>query len=107
MSNITSGKLAAAIEKGDIEIENIVRRAATLLGCGVATVVHLMAPDVIVLGGGLVEAMPELYIGTVRQSVRDRVLPAYRDSFTIVAAELEDDAGVMGCAAWARKKLEA
>ena len=107
MSNITSGKLAAAIEKGDIEIENIVRRAATLLGCGVAAVVHLMAPDVIALGGGLVEAMPELYIGTVRQSVRDRVLPAYRDSFTIVAAELEDDAGVMGCAAWARKKLEA
>lgn len=107
LSNITSGKIAAAIKKGDIEIENIVRRAATLLGCGVATVVHLMAPDVIVLGGGLVEAMPGIYVDTVRQSALDRVLPAYRDSFTIVAAELEDDAGVMGCAAWARKIIEA
>jgi glucokinase len=107
VSNITSGKIAAAIEKGDIEVENIVRRAATLLGCGVATVVHLMAPDVIVLGGGLVEAMPDIYVNTVRQAALDRVLPAYRNSFTIVAAELEDDAGVMGCAAWARKIIEA
>lgn len=107
LSNITSGKIAAAIEKGDIEIENIVGRAATLLGCGVATVVHLMAPDVIVLGGGLVEAMPGIYVDTVRQSALDRVLPPYRDSFTIVAAELEDDASVMGCAAWARKIIEA
>ena len=107
LSNITSGKIAAAIEKGDIEIENIVSRAATLLGCGVATVVHLMAPDVIVLGGGLVEAMPGIYVDTVRQSALDRVLPPYRDSFIIVAAELEDDACVMGCAAWARKIIEA
>ncbi len=106
LSNITSGKLAAAIEAGDTEIENIVRRAATLLGCGVATVVHLLSPDIIVLGGGLVEAMPELYLETVRQSTLDRVLPAYRERFQIVAAALEDDAGVMGAAAWARKSIE-
>tara|TARA_R110002096_G_scaffold82164_12_gene191152 strand:- start:862 stop:1863 length:1002 start_codon:yes stop_codon:yes gene_type:complete len=106
LSNITSGKLAAAIAAGDDEIENIVRRAASLLGCGVATVIHLLSPDVVVLGGGLVEAMPELYLETVRQSTLDRVLPAYRKSFKIVAAELEDDAGVLGAAAWARKQIE-
>ncbi|MEM9017899.1 MAG: ROK family protein [Verrucomicrobiota bacterium] len=106
LSNITSGKLAAAIEAGDVEIENIVRRAASLLGCGVTTIVHLLSPDVIVLGGGLVEAMPELYLETVRESANDRVLPSYRGSFKIVTAELEDDAGVMGAAAWARKTVE-
>ena len=106
ISKITSGKLAAAIEAGDTEIENIVRRAATLLGCGVATVVHLISPDVIVLGGGLVEAMPDLYVETVRKSSNARIIPAYRGSFKIVAAELEDDAGVMGAAAWARKTIE-
>ncbi len=106
MSNITSGKLAAAIAAGDHEIENIVHRAAMLLGCGVATVVHLLAPDRFVLGGGLVEAMPEIYVDTVRRSAEARVLPAYRGTFEIVAAELEDDAGVMGAAAWARKKTE-
>lgn len=106
ISKITSGKLAAAIEDGDEEIERIVRRAASLLGCGVATIVHLMAPDVIVLGGGLVEAMPDIYLETVRQATTDRVLDTYKDSFRIVAAELEDDAGVLGAAAWARKVIE-
>lgn len=106
ISKITSGKLAAAIEAGDEEIERIVHRAASLLGCGVATVVHLMAPDVIVLGGGLVEAMPDLYVETVRHSAEERVLGPYKNSFQIVAAELEDDAGVMGAAAWARKIIE-
>ncbi len=106
ISKITSGKLAAAIEAGDLEIEKIIHRAATLLGCGVATIIHLLAPDRIVLGGGLVEAMPELYVSTVFEATKDRILPAYRDSFTIIPAELEDDAGVMGAAAWARKSIE-
>jgi glucokinase len=105
MSKITSGRLADAIAAGDVEIENIVRRAATLLGCGVATVVHLLAPDVIVLGGGLVSAMPQLYLETVKKATHDRVLKTYRDSFRIVPAELGDGAGVMGAAAWARKVI--
>lgn len=106
IANITSGALAKAIEAGDTAIEDIVRRAATLLGCGVATVVHLLAPDVIVLGGGLVEAMPGIYLETVRKSAQDRVLGPYKKSFKIVTAELAEDAGVMGAAAWARKTIE-
>ncbi|MAS95485.1 MAG: transcriptional regulator [Verrucomicrobiales bacterium] len=106
ISAITSGKLADAIESGDVEIENIVRRAAVLLGCGVATVIHLMSPDVIVLGGGLVEAMPDLYLRTVKESTADRVLAPYKGTYKIVAAQLEDDAGVMGAAAWAKRKIE-
>ena len=99
-------RLKIAIEAGDKEIEEIVRRAATLLGCGVATVVHLLAPDLIVLGGGLVEAMPELYLEAVKKSAVSRVLGPYKKSFKIVTAELEEDAGVMGAAAWARKTIE-
>ena len=107
VSNITSGKLARAIELGDSAIEEIVKRAAVLLGNGVATVVHILAPDTIVLGGGLVEAMPELYLENVRKSARERVLRPFKDKVHIVTAELEDDAGVKGSAAWARQKIEA
>ncbi len=103
LSQITSGALAKAIEAGDVEIENIVRRAATLLGCGVATIVLLLAPDVIVLGGGLVEAMPKLYLESVRQAAVDRVLGPYKKSLRLVTAQLGDDAGCMGAAAWARQ----
>lgn len=105
LTNITSSKLAASIKAGDTAVEEIVRRAAILLGNGVATVVHLLAPDTIVLGGGLVEAMPKLYLENVRKSARRRVLGPYKDSFEIVTAKLGDDAGVKGAAAWARKKI--
>lgn len=106
LSKITSGKLAASIEAGDEAIEVIVTRAATLLGCAVVTVVHLLSPDKIVFGGGLVEAMPVLFLETVRKSALERVLPAYHGTYEIVTAELEDDAGVLGSAAWARKRIE-
>lgn len=106
ISKITSGALAKAIAAGDTEIENIVRRAATLLGCGVATVVHLLAPDVIVLGGGLVEAMPKLYLEAVRKSTLARILGPYRKSLKIVTATLAEGSGSMGAAAWARKTIE-
>lgn len=106
ISNITSGKLAASIEAGDEAVEAIVRESAEILGAGVATVVHLLAPDVVVLGGGLIEALPELYLGTVKKSANARLLGPYRNTFKVVAAELEDDAGVKGAAAWARRALK-
>ena len=106
ISNITSGKLAKSIKAGDKSIESLVRQSAILLGNGVATVVHLLAPDTIVLGGGLVEAMPELFLKNVEKSARRRVLATYKDSFKIVTAELEDDAGVRGAAAWAKNTIE-
>jgi glucokinase len=69
-------------------------------------VIHLLSPDKIVLGGGLVEAMPDLFLRTVRESTADRTMPAYAETYEILATELEDDAGVLGCIAWARKMIE-
>jgi len=105
LSNIRSGVLAKAIRGGDTVIEDIVRSAATYLGAAVAMLVNLISPDTIVLGGGLVEAMPELYLESVSVSARARVLPSYRDSFRVVAAQLGDDATTTGAAAWAQEAL--
>ena len=58
-----------------------------------------------VLGGGLVEAMEDLMVGTVNKVARESVMHAYKDRFKVVAAKLGDDAGVLGAAAWARQKL--
>ena len=103
LADIRSGILAEAIAAGDKVVEQIVRRAARILGTAVAASVHLLGPDVIVLGGGLVEAMPELYIETVASAARKAVMPSFVDTFKVVAAKLGDDAGVLGCAAWAQK----
>ncbi len=105
LTNIRSGALAAAIEAGDKTIEQIVRTAAEYIGLAVVTLVHLLNPDTIVLGGGLVEAMPDLILKTVERTAKKRALPSFVDTFQIIRAKLADDASVMGAAAWAQKSL--
>lgn len=102
LSDIRSGVLAAAIEAGDTIIEEIVREAARHIGNAVGSLVNLLAPDYVLLGGGLVEAMPDLFIKPVKTAANERVLPSYRDTFEVVAAELGDDATALGAAAWAQ-----
>jgi glucokinase len=102
VAKIRSGALAASIEAGDEAVESIVREAARQIGRAVAGAVHLLGPDVVVLGGGLVEAMTKLFVTEVSEAAKQRVLPSFADSFEVVAAKLGDDAGVMGNAAWAQ-----
>ena len=101
LSKIRSGVLAAAIENGDKVIKQIIVDAANHIGIALAGAIHLLAPDVVVLGGGLVEAMPDLIVETVNKSVRKHLLPSFLDTFEVVAAELADDATIKGAAAWA------
>lgn len=101
LADIRSGALAEAIKKGDTVIEQIVRDAAGHLGTAIGGLVHLLAPDIVVLGGGLVEAMSELYVETVTASAKKWVLPSYAKTYEIVAAKLGDDAVALGAAAWA------
>ncbi len=103
LAAIRSGILADAIKAGDRVVEEILRTAANKIGIAVATVVHLICPDTIVLGGGLVEAMPELFVEEVTHAARSRVMPSFADAFKVVAAELGDFATVTGSAAWTRK----
>jgi glucokinase len=105
LAAIRSSLLARAIAAGDKVVERIVRDAAGWLGVGVAAVVNLVAPDIVVLGGGLVEAMPDLFVKQVDLVARARVMPAFRDSFKVKAARLGDDATAIGAAAWARRTV--
>ncbi len=106
LSNIRSGVLAEAIEKGDKIVEKIVRNAAKHLGVAAGGLINLLCPDVILLGGGLVEALPKLYIEEVRKAAEDYSMPAYHDSFKVVAATLGDDAAAKGAAVWAQATIE-
>lgn len=101
LADIKSGALARAIDEGDAVVERIVRNAARHLGGAIASVVNLLAPDVVVLGGGLVEAMPQLFVSEVRETVEARAMKSFTRSLKIVAAKLGDNAAVMGAAALA------
>lgn len=107
LDEIRSGQLAEAIAAGDIVIQHIMRRAAEKIGVAVGNLVTTMCPDVVVLGGGLVEAMPDLFVDTVAELARATVMPPFKDFFKVVAAKLGDDASVLGAAAWAAECLGA
>ena len=102
LANIRSGALAASITNGDKAVQAIVEESARLIGLALATTINLLAADVVVLGGGLVEAMSDIFVTNVDKSARKRVMPAFKNSFKVVPAALGDDATAMGAAAWAR-----
>lgn len=107
ITDVRSNTLADAIKAGDVAIERIVRQAATWIGVAVGNTVNLLGPDTVVLGGGLVEAMPELFREEVTASANARAMPSFEGTFNVVTAQLGDDATVRGAAGWAREMVQA
>jgi glucokinase len=103
LTEIRSKVLARAVAAGDTAVEEIIRNAARSIGVAVGNLVNLLLPEQVILGGGLVEAMPDIFVSTVARTAVKRALPSYADSFTVSAAQLGDDAAVMGAAGWAQK----
>jgi glucokinase len=105
LSNIRSRALADAVAAGDSVVESILREAAQTIGWTTAGVVNLLAPDIVLLGGGLVEDMPGLFQEEIDAAIRARVMPSFERSFKTVVAKLAGDAVTIGAAAWAKHAL--
>ena len=106
ISRIRSSMLAKSIALGDKVIEQIVSRAAEQVGRGIGSLINILAPDVVVLGGGLVEAMPRLYLDAVSQGLKKTVLPSLADCARLKVSELGDYAGATGAAALVRQEVQ-
>ncbi|MEX2015010.1 MAG: ROK family protein, partial [Candidatus Hydrogenedentales bacterium] len=74
IANIRSGAIASAIEAGEQRVESVVREAAYYTGLAVGNLVNVLSPDAVVLGGGLVEAMPALYMEEVRKGMVEHAM---------------------------------
>ncbi|WP_010586787.1 ROK family protein [Schlesneria paludicola] len=107
LANIRSGTIKESIDAGDKIVDEILRNGAQQLGLVLAGAVNLLAPDVIVLGGGLVEALPKLFLEEIGKALAKQVMPSFSKSYEVRIARLGDDAGAMGAAAWARHNVEA
>ena len=100
ISLIRSGVLADSVAHGDTEVEAILNRACKYLGRAIGSMVTVLSPDVVVLGGGLAEAMPDLFTRQTTKAARKYVVPILKDTFEVKVAELGDDASVLGAAVW-------
>ena len=97
--------VSAALEKDSLANEAIVEAARTL-GAALASLVHLLDPRLIVIGGGVSNAR-DLLFRPLRQRLEEGLMPGFRGGVQVVPAALGDDAGLMGAVALVSDQVSA
>jgi glucokinase len=93
---------AAAI--GDSVAMNIVRRGCWMFGLSLSSLINTLNPDQIVLGGGIIAAS-ELIMPLIMDGVREHAIPGALKYCNIKPSVLGNDAGLIGSAGLAWKKV--
>ena len=104
IKKIKSGVIKKSIDAGEDSILQIMKKSIHYLGIGVTSVVELLAPEVVVLGGGLVEKMPELYLEGLREAVHKYGSKALAEGVDFRAAKNGDLAVAIGAASYAHAR---
>lgn len=97
IENITAEAVAAAARKDDRLAREIVDKAAGYLGIGLANVVNIFNPELIVIGGGL-SKMGNMLLGPACRIIRKRAFRLPAKTVRIVRARLGSNAGIIGAA---------
>lgn len=95
---ITAQTVYDAANQGDQIAREVVRDTAKFLGIGVANLLNIFNPDVVVIAGGVTQAGDALF-EPMRAEVRRRAFKPAVDACQIVAATLPGTAGVVGAVA--------
>jgi glucokinase len=98
LDKITAEIVYDAAKKGDGLANEIVRDTARYLGAGIATLLNVVNPDVVVIAGGVTRAGEALF-APLRTEVRRRAFSPAVEACRIVPAELPGTAGVVGAVA--------
>lgn len=93
--------VVTAARAGDRLAAAVLIEAGTALGRALGSLVNLLNPEVIILGGGVSQA-GRLLMSPMRASLADASFPEARAATRIVRARLGQDAGLVGAVEWAR-----
>ncbi len=98
VSKIRSQDLAAAIAKGDTAVEELVRSRSHIIGLVLSNLVDFLNPDMVVLGGGMVESMPNLIRDEVGAAIRKYSTPQAQEGLKVAVSKLKSHAVTTGAA---------
>ena len=101
---ITAEMVSLAAQGGDPLARRLIDHVAQALIAGCVSVVNAFNPCRLVLGGGVMEGLPEL-VERIDRGVRQRALSAATQSLHILPAQLKNDAGVIGAAVLAMQRF--
>jgi glucokinase len=98
VSKITAALVYQAAGLGDAVALELVRDTARFLGTGIANLLNIFNPDVVVIAGGVTQAGEALF-GPLRTEVRRRAFKSVSEACRIVPGTLPGTAGVVGAVA--------
>ena len=105
-SEINARAVVAAAVQGDALANAVMLRAVGGLAVGLANVVHLFNPDLIILGGGVSEGLTQLnLLPRIREGIHDRLMSELHKAFELVPSVLGDNSGLLGAAAAAWEQV--
>ncbi len=96
LADLRSGDLRKAIRRGDKFVEKVIDQAAEYTGVAVGNLMNIFNPEVIVIGGGVVEQLEHEMLPIIEKVARKQALPGTSKGVQIVATRLGDDAGITG-----------
>lgn len=94
---ITSSMIRKSIEREDELVTQCVSEASEYLSGGLASVINLINPELIILGGGLIEAVDYFYKQTIKKA-KSKSLPVPAEKIRFSKTILGDYSGVIGAA---------
>lgn len=94
---ITSSMIRKSIEREDELVTQCVSEASEYLSGGLASVINLINPELIILGGGLIEAVDYFYKQTIKKA-KSKSLPVPAEKIGFSKTILGDYSGVIGAA---------
>jgi len=106
LADLRSGDLRKAIRRGDKFVEKVVEGAAEYIGIGVANLVNILNPEVVVIGGGVLEALADEMMSVIVETAQDYAMPGTMKGVEIIASKLGDNAGITGAAVLARRETK-
>jgi glucokinase len=94
-------ELGLLAKAGDTEAIKFWENYGRLLGAGLASLIYVLTPEAIVIGGGI-SASAEFFLPATLAEIEKRVLPSSRVDLQVLTAELGNRAGIVGAAklAW-------
>jgi glucokinase len=97
LARITAETVYEAIVAGDDYARDVMRDTARFLGTGIANLINILNPGMVVISGGVTRAGDQL-IEPLKKEVRRRAFSHASDNCRIVTSELGSMAGVIGAA---------
>ena len=102
---LSSAKIYDAAKSGDSLSLMVFQKAGEYLGVGLANLINILGPEVIVIGGGVANAW-DLFEKPMREQIKRRAFPSAAGSVKIKIAQCGDDAGLLGAARLALDELD-